>query len=574
MSKEASKSFDWIAIASWAKERRGCLGWGKTRVELPPAEHHTEMFLCEHLPDGTSRIQRVVGKEDTPVNLTSDRTLVVRVNTATQPMRIIFPKVASDSKSCQWDLVISGSWGISDAGVFVRTFALDHLVSPEVPLSKEVVESWLLVRTKPLVLDHMRAAVIDNASFENLRQKDVLPPEWWENQLGRQVSNYGITIKVRESNWESADAANAEAEQKRLEMLTSLEHEKQRQREAELREMALAAGYEKEKLRIESNMQLSAQEKNHQLELVEKRYKKETIEAETDIESAKRAAERVALEHDIAMARLKNDLESVQEARAQAGESDRRHREIVEAMAKSHAALEKLVSLHMLGQLVNPKMAHQALERLVSPEFGFQPDELAGLGYGTLPQILIHKIRHRAKDGDILIQKKELRTRSLTCTRVEYGKTRDIGTVPVHGLPINSALRFEVATKRSGYVTILNLGTSGAVYLHVPNAYVGIEAAKAEAERTYEIPGTDLLPFSQLQQRNMDYIEIGPPGWEHLAVLISDEPFAELSTTYRATPLSPFVELSDDELERLYQSLSGANPMDWSAGILSFLVEE
>ena len=126
--------------------------------------------------------------------------------------------------------------------------------------------------------------------------------------------------------------------------------------------------------------------------------------------------------------------------------------------------------------------------------------------------------------------------------------TRNIGTVKVNALPIHTSLQFEFATAKAGCVTLLNLGTSGAVYVHVPNAYVGVDRARAECGRTYAVPGPEFLPWEALQQQGFDYVEVGPPGWEHLVVLISEKPVLAAGVLARSSGASPFVKLDADEI--------------------------
>ena len=150
--------------------------------------------------------------------------------------------------------------------------------------------------------------------------------------------------------------------------------------------------------------------------------------------------------------------------------------------------------------------------------------------------------------------------------------TRDIGTAKVKGLPINASLQFEFSTSKAGYLTLLNLGTSGGVYVHVPNAYVGIRQARVDAGHTYSIPGPELLPWDRLRGLGLDYVEIGPPGWEHIAVLVSEEPLITPEIATQARPEAPFVKLTEEQIAELCNRLSEEPSDKWTSGVLSFLV--
>jgi hypothetical protein len=163
--------------------------------------------------------------------------------------------------------------------------------------------------------------------------------------------------------------------------------------------------------------------------------------------------------------------------------------------------------------------------------------------------------------------------KSITVCKAEL-ITRDIGTAKVKALPVNSPLQFEFTTARRGYVSLLNVGTSGTVYLHVPNAYVVLEASRVEAGRVYRVPGPELMPWDRLRHDGLDYIEAGPPGWEHLVAIVSDEPFISAGCLARAHVDPPFVTLSTAEISDLCDALGERGSKSWSAGVLSFLVGE
>jgi hypothetical protein len=115
-------------------------------------------------------------------------------------------------------------------------------------------------------------------------------------------------------------------------------------------------------------------------------------------------------------------------------------------------------------------------------------------------------------------------------------------------------------------VTFLNPGTSGRFWLQVPNALKG--RAQVHGPGNYWIPGPELLPWKG------DYWEGGPPGEEHLVVIVSESPVIEDSTLARSTTDEPFVELTDEELDRLRERLKELDPSTWSAGVRSFWVLE
>lgn len=149
---------------------------------------------------------------------------------------------------------------------------------------------------------------------------------------------------------------------------------------------------------------------------------------------------------------------------------------------------------------------------------------------------------------------------------------RDIGTRRIATLPINSPLQFELDSQRAGHVTLLNVATSGRVWLLVPNAYAGAEEAKLAEGGQLTIPGAPFLPREQLELHELDFLEVGPPGWEHLLAVVSDQPLAPAAAVERSRPSEPFVELAAEEQEAVWQELIQRTASSWSAAVLSFLV--
>ena len=428
------------------------------------------------------------------------------------------------------------------------------LVSPDVPLAGPIIASWISHMIGHRVRDHLA-----EHSFDDLRHKEVLPPAWWQTQVNDWLAPFGLRVSLVAVRWESADAHRAEAERRRQEDLARLQAERKRQRQAELREAAANAEYEREKTRVEADIRTFQEEKKHRLLRLEKQHHKEMIEAETEIENARRAAERVALQHELEVARMRQDLQAIAQTEQRQKAAEGRHQETADRLAATHQALDRIVAVAepllaaMAGR--DAQAAHQAAERLASPEFGISAKALEGLGFHVPRQALVESLHQKARaDGQpVVIQKEDL-------------VTRDIGAAKVKALPIGRSLTLLFRTARPGYVTLMNVGTSGAVYVQVPNALVGVRAARAAAGQSYTVPGKDLFPWEG------DYREEGPPGWEHMALIISDEPLIEEAILARSSRDCPIVRLTDAEVQNLSAALADGPRDRWSAGVLSFLV--
>ena len=341
--------------------------------------------------------------------------------------------------------------------------------------------------------------------------------------------------------------------------MEKIEQERECERQSEIREIEARAAYKREKNRIEQDVKLSEAEKAHQLQVLEVRHRKELLEAEAEVEAAGKARERAALEHEVAVAKLKNDLTAVASAEARQTELAEREERIADALAKAQEAIDRLagISEPLLQQLADQteKNGYQAAERLVSPEFGFSAAQLAALGFDVGRQSLVEFLTDKAKqDGDAL----ELKKQDLV--------TRDIGTAKVKALPIGKSLQFKLESKRAGFITVLNLGTSGTAYVHVPNGLIADKNIRIADGKSYLIPGKELFPWQ------WDYREEGPAGWEHIIGIVSDGPLLPESITGRSTTEAPIVKLTPEELDGLFTTLNDFPPQSWSAGVLSFLV--
>jgi hypothetical protein len=146
----------------------------------------------------------------------------------------------------------------------------------------------------------------------------------------------------------------------------------------------------------------------------------------------------------------------------------------------------------------------------------------------------------------------------------ENASTRDIGVASVKILKIGSTLHFALSSRRAGYITVINLGTSGRFLLLCPGL-CSIAQSRVEPNRTYELPGRELFPYY-----DGDLVENGPAGWEHLVAIVSDQPLIDQRLLGAAR--NAVNEIAPADLERMVARLD-KTPSQWSAGILSFMVE-
>jgi len=491
-----------------------------------------------------------------------------------------FSPVARDHRSYQWDLILSGKWCVSDPKVFCTKYALDA-VSPELPLTCRMVESWIAVTRSNQVCDAVNDTAGEHADIERIRDRDVLPAQWWTGRLCEWLKDCGVSVAITaKPGWESADEARAKAEQHLKDELNRFALRRRQQREAELERTREEARYERERIRIERENSDCEDERRRQLELLELGHRAQVIRVNTEIQKAEQDAELAAIEHGRKLAQIRNDIKTIEQVQSREQDANRRHEQMDALLAEGRKLLEISKAVpSVLAQLAlgDQEKSFQAAERLVSPEFDVDPGALGVLGFRTSRQTVLQMVREKAHaDGNaVRLWKANLQARCVPRVRVSDGRARDIGAARVDGLPIGKSLQFEFTSRRTGYVTFINVGTSGKVWLHIPNAYVAAYEARAISDRKYEVPGPELLPVDQMRMAGLDdYVEIGPPGWEHVVVFVSDEPLLDSGVLCRARPDAPFVDLSSDELDALVGHLNSLQPEKWTAAALSFLVVE
>jgi hypothetical protein len=544
---EASQTKKWFGLAA------------SRRVAVPRAVEGKLRFLVLSLRGGGQELREIAPAER-EIELDPNRpSRFVAVRPSGLSLELPFSGIARDGSGHGYDLLLRGSWRLASPRLFLDTCGLS-LASPQSPLSNARALCWMIQRVGTRVRDAVR-----EQDAQDLVHKDALPKQWWETQLNRWLADCGIQVVIEEAQWSSAEAEREAEEQKRLAEMERAQKAIQRERDLERAKLDAEVRQKAELDRIQQDAKLSTEQKEHELQLARKRHLKELLEADAAIEAARREAERAALEHEVVIAKLRNDREVASRAEQQQEQADQRHKNLMDQIARMQAALEdgsrQFDSLFATLSSPDRRAAFQAAERLVSPEFGFRPQLLSDLGFSVSPQMLVQYLREKAVgDG----QPVTLRKRELT--------TRDIGTAKVKALAINTSLQLEFTTARAGYVTVLNIGTSGSVWLHVPNAFISPCDAKAAAGRCYQVPGSELLPWERLREAGIDYLEIGPPGWEHLAVFVSNKPLIDPVVACRSRPAEPLVRLSPEEIACVCQRLADTESYTWSVGTLSFLV--
>ena len=511
----------------------------------------TEAYVNRNFPDGTTRLERVLSKKEIGKLGINDMLLVV--NTGHFGAELVFPDLCG-KEGVRLDVTVTVTCQVSNPRKFLQECALSWITTSD-SVSITQLETLLLTRCKQAVTDEL-----STVEYDAVKQRDALPGSWWLKKLPEWIrADWLSVIEVKEVRYESATADKV-AEIARRREQTELEAKSQQQiHECEIRMQQDQLEYENAQKELELIAGLHEKERQARLKQAELAHEKVIVEATAEIEQIriKSRKERAELEAEIDRLRSREDLAA--ERLKQAEESERRTREYLEELTAAKNELGDQAEL--LSAAIREGLADA--KRISEFAGNTSSTTMALLGKTVGPEYMSQVLREKAKTACYAVKMKKV--------VVALG-TRDIGNTPVDSLRINSSLQFEFMSQRSGYATVLNIGTSGTVRLHSPNAYVGIEEAKIEAGQTYSIPGR-LLPVGELSRHGLSYLEVGPPGWEELAVIVSPEPLATKADMFDSTERSPFVSMSTDRIAEIVDQLAGLPEDTWSAGLLSFLVE-
>ncbi len=474
------------------------------------------------------------------------------------PVKIYIPQAYKDKAEIYWDFSIEGHLRINDAERFFKNLA-SKIVTIDCPLDIKNLEAWVSRHIDFFVHDSLA-----NYSIEELRENFALPNSWWSNNLSQRIKEFGLEFQVDDIKFLNAEAEALQIQESKNKLLEKMIEAKNKEREIELKELQQQIEYQKQKNTIETNRSLDEQQKLHALQMLEKVHRKEQLELDLEIENIRRASEKNAIAHELELARIQNDIKALEEAQIRKSESEKKYEDILHLFEKLQFSLKQIAELpdNLLARLGERELknSNDAAERLISEEFKIDPATLSALGFDVNRQLFIEHIRKIMTTSN-----KKIHIRKLL-------ETRDIGTVKINALTFPSTLYFRLTSERAGYITIINFGTSGANYLHVPNAYIGQEQAIIESNREYSIPGSELLPPKKLDECRLSYIEAGPPGWEHIAVMVSKYPLIDGKLLEKATSSSPFINLSHDDMSGIFETIKLFSNSEISAGILSFLV--
>ncbi|MBP8132315.1 MAG: DUF4384 domain-containing protein [Candidatus Hydrogenedentes bacterium] len=558
----------------WAVERvEPAKGWWSEKA--PDAAPNSLLFLAA--PDGPGAAPAAPGRR-LPGNLQGRKGLsFLRVYKDVSSAQLAFAGVKQDGAGRPYDMLVPCQWQVANPEQFLARHPLQpvEMARAGASLSKKLVESWLadaLLQFVRRTLRHDRP----DLTLELLRDHNALPASWWQEQFNQSLGGFGLQLAVTAAPaWESEAAQRAEAERRRKEDLSRIAREREQALAAKRREDELQARHDTEMARIANDRSLNEEQKARQKAVLEQRHRADILKAQGEHEKLRHGLEQAALEHEIKMAELRNDLDGARNAKARKAEADERHAAVMGEFQKAQQAFEAMAEklFGLLERLLDQTSHYQALEELVN-QHKVAPNVIRLMGYPTLFQEFLERLKAKTQQAQPMrFKMPKLTTRDATSLNVNR---KTVQALPVDAITKGSSLQFEFTATRNGYATLLNLGTSGSIWLNVPSAFVLPGNARVQAGQRCFIPNADgpgLLPQDGLDRNGLYYGEGGPVGWEHMAIIISDEPLFDPAICSRAQPREPFIRLAHEEVLELMERLE-ANPDMWTADVLSFLVVE
>ena len=513
MTKIAIKTRPNLVTMNEAYKEKKFLGFG-SRLSVPETCASEHLYLSNQKQDGSPNLELLPHGSSDETKTFDDNSIFFKVALDNFSYTPVFTEVLSDNEGNKWDMEIRGQIRVHDSRKFLRAFAVKK-TSVKVPLSLSMTESWVIKRLRSRIQDECKKYTI-----EDLRDKDALPTDWWQKQHIDWVDEIGIEILIDDVSWSSADADVSVSIKIRESELEKIAKAKEIEEEAQLQEYSSKVEFENMKAVIENSKTITELEQKHQLELIEIQHKKQLIGVEIEIENARRQAAEASVKHELSIARLEDDAKATEQFELKLQKVEEEYKKTLE---------EKERLKETISTWCHPVYQQELVE--------------------------LFSNKYHAEGSLVHVSKQDL-------------ITRDIGISKVNGLPMGSSLRFNFRSEKSGFVTLLNIGTSGAVTILVPNAFASLSDSRVESSREYTVPGPDFLPVEKVG----DLQQTGPSGWEHLAVLVSDEPMFPEHVISRACNESPLVKLSNKEISNLFNNLKTLDTNCWSADVLSFLV--
>jgi hypothetical protein len=532
-----------------------------------------------------------------------------------------------------WDMILKSQFRI----VYPNTFA-ERLGPGMLACGRRLQADAIGKLVENAILVYVQDEISQSKfNIDDLKSGRTHPQKWWNTQLGKWLAEFGCEWELSGlPEWKSASAEAAQAETERKAALEKQRQIAKEQQMAQQEIQRLQVETNEARKNLEQAQNISEFQRKQSLILLEHEAELKRKEAEANLRQAQWRSDELALEHEANVAELqgrRQEAEEQEQIRQELREQNRQaialaqeqqqqtrsdfeclkqcfealiqqgqkgHQEhssllqeiktslaeSVEAgrLNRSQADTQSSQLLAMLAQIrdtladstkAKTEGEYRLAELMASADLGFSTGQLKALGFDTTLQDFVALVCRAAQDRPRLrLEMASLRvqTREVKMCRRDESKPT---TGQVNTLRIGGWLDMEFRSARDGCFTLLNFGTSGSVWICVPNVGCSLGKAKVQTGQNYQFPGCSMLPPTMPTGELMDLQEVGPIGREHMIVVISEEPLIDSEIEQRIDALKdqnglPFLRLVPEEIKRLHSRLACWNETDWDSAVLSF----
>ena len=527
-------------------------------IRLPPGMQGP--FLCREFADGSVHVGRWRDNEE----LEESSDILIAVSQEPFVLRLEFADLPGRDQHritvrCAVTARAAGPERFLDGYGPLRIAALG-IVTPE-RLRSFVVERAVAAA----------AARIAEWTYYDLKTRSAITPGGWIALLTDALTDWGfpdqpvLRIDALDGlRYESteAEAAAQRAEREAREQLRRAEAAEAKRREAEQAQLAQQRRDIERKAREEAEAEAEADALLAAMRAAEKA-EVERQDAEAD------------LEHKVRLERLHRDFARHQAERV-AAETDRERAEALLAQQRAGGAEREA---ELVGLQAAIAASRETLRQITETQAELQRlfDFQRAIRDGGLPDARATAL-YRADLGPEALHRLGSAPRHLLSALVHQRQAaapevlrldrprmtpRDLGIVRLNTVEIGSPFEMVIRTNRPGWLTLINLGSSGKNLLLAPNALSHLDGSRLAADAIEEMPGQRLLPGARLTEQ-------GPPGAQEVLALLSPEPlFSEAEVDALA---STGGILAEARLAALVEVLAASPTMVWHGAALGVSV--
>lgn len=381
------------------------------------------------------------------------------------------------------------------------------------------------------------------------------------------LMNYLEVSSVITQKWESFSLDQKKEIERQENEFNAKEKIIEQQRAAELKEKQLNSMYKNETVKIEHDNMLLDEEKNYKLEVA--RQNRELSKIEFEKNKLKVAFEIKKIENlgELAKAKAEKDMEEIKKLNDDLKSERKKTKDIQQLYDKAMDELRKELSSLKDAIIITKNTCKPVINavRLASESAQLSSKTLELIGEENTNMYLSRKFKEvsRKYPDKIKLSNKAISTRDLS-PKITDGKKGKFDYIR-----IGDVLDFTIKSNTSGYLTLINIGTSGKILIMTPNYHVHPNECKIKRGRRYVVPHDGFLP---------DYIElqeIGPAGnWDEIFGIVTDQPIIPEFLVVNSKPNDPFPQLKGTVLEDFLEKLDEAFAEKLYVGYLSFYVDE